>query len=518
MQFEGAAAHWLQSIQRKIPQATWLEFCGWIVTCFGRNQHQAFLRKLYHIHQNSTVTDYVDRFAELVDQLAAYEPHIDTLHYTTRFIDGLKHSIRSIVAIQCPIDLDTAYSLALLQEEVTEGGRSFTHRQPLQLPAPPPLLALPAPPKRPHQLPVPPPRPPVQSEFKATGENHRGQPSSSVSTDDRWAALRNYRKARGLCFTCGERWSRDHQCKGTVQLHVLQEVLELFPEESSVIEHDSSSSPLAELHLLASITELKDPSTLTFQLTGSVQNQQIQFLVDSGSTHSFINAKFAPLFTGVSDMAAPLRVKVANGEQLQCTKTLIACPWSCQGHVFTTQFKMLALGMYDGILGLDWLGMHSPMRIDWEEQWMSFEHQGSHVTLQSNNTPAYACTVVKLLLLHESSESTVQLPDDVVQILNQYASVFEEPIGLPPSRLCDHSIPLIPGAQPINKKPYHYNPQLKTEIEQQIAEMLASSVIRVSNSAFSSPIILVRKKDGSWRIVVDYCHLNAQEQVPSTHN
>jgi predicted aspartyl protease len=117
---------------------------------------------------------------------------------------------------------------------------------------------------------------------------------------------------------------------------VLQEVLELFPEESSVAEQESSSSLPAELHLLAAVTELKDPGTLTFQLTGSVQNQQIQFLVDSGSTHSFINAKFAPLFTGVSDMAAPLRVKVANGEQLQCTKTLIACPWSCQGHVFTT--------------------------------------------------------------------------------------------------------------------------------------------------------------------------------------
>lgn len=87
--------------------------------------------------------------------------------------------------------------------------------------------------------------------------------------------------------------------------------------------------------------------------------------------------------------------------------------------------------------------------------------------------------------------------------------MFAEPVELPPRRLCDHSIPLIAGAQPINKRPYRYSPQLKTEIERQIQEMLQSGVISLSNSSFPSPIILVRKKDGTWRIVVDYRHLNA---------
>jgi hypothetical protein len=112
-------------------------------------------------------------------------------------------------------------------------------------------------------------------------------------------------------------------------------------------------------------------------------------------------------------------------------------------------------------------------------------------------------------MVHESEESPTQLPDEVVQILKQFQVVFEEPVGLPPRRLCDHSIPLIPGAHPVNKKPYRYNPQLKSEIERQIVEMLESGVIQISTSAFSSPIILERKKDGSWCIVVDYCHLNA---------
>jgi hypothetical protein len=116
---------------------------------------------------------------------------------------------------------------------------------------------------------------------------------------------------------------------------------------------------------------------------------------------------------------------------------------------------------------------------------------------------------VELFLLHDSPESTVQLPEEVQSILQKFQTVFAEPVGLPPRRLCDHSIPLVPGAQPVNKRAYRYTPQLKDEIEKQIQEMLASGVIRISTSAFSSPIILVRKKDNSWRIVVDYRHLNA---------
>ena len=47
-------------------------------------------------------------------------------------------------------------------------------------------------------------------------------------TEDRWTQLRNYRKAKGLCFTCGEKWSKEHQCKSYVQLHVVQEMLEFL--------------------------------------------------------------------------------------------------------------------------------------------------------------------------------------------------------------------------------------------------------------------------------------------------
>jgi hypothetical protein len=230
---------------------------------------------------------------------------------------------------------------------------------------------------------------------------------ASVTADAKWIALRNYRRARGQCYTCGERYSREHQCKGTVQLHVLQEVLDLFQgEEASEEDQMSNNSSMAELHLMTTESVVKDPSTLTFQLTGVVQNQRIQFLVDSGSTHSFINNSFIPRFTNVAALKSDVKVKVANGAKMVCDKALLNCPWSCEGHQFTTQFKFLALGAYDGILGLDWLAMHSPMRVDWDEQWMSFDHKGHIVTLQSNNNPShllvqwwscYWCTSQKIL-------------------------------------------------------------------------------------------------------------------------
>ena len=80
---------------------------------------------------------------------------------------------------------------------------------------------------------------------------------------------------------------------------------------------------------------------------------------------------------------------------------------------------------------------------------------------------------------------------------------------LPPTRQYDHSIPLVQGAQPFSMRPYRFAPELKTEIEKQVQEMLDNGVIQHSNSPFSSPVLLVRKKDKTWRLVIDYRHLNA---------
>lgn len=93
--------------------------------------------------------------------------------------------------------------------------------------------------------------------------------------------------------------------------------------------------------------------------------------------------------------------------------------------------------------------------------------------------------------------------------LTEFEHLFQPASGLPRQRSCDHSIPLIPGAQPVFVQPYRYAPLLKSEIEKQVNDMLQQGIIQKSSSAFVSPVLLVKKKDQSWHFYVDYRQLNA---------
>jgi hypothetical protein len=67
----------------------------------------------------------------------------------------------------------------------------------------------------------------------------------------------------------------------------------------------------------------------------------------------------------------------------------------------------------------------------------------------------------------------------------------------------------MPGAQPINVRPYRFSPAMKDEVEAQVQKMLEHDLIQQSKSAFSSPVLLVKKKDETYCFCVDYMHLNA---------
>lgn len=112
--------------------------------------------------------------------------------------------------------------------------------------------------------------------------------------------------------------------------------------------------------------------------------------------------------------------------------------------------------------------------------------------------------------IHQTTESVPNIvQSDMQSLLEEYHDVFDQPTTLPPHRALDHSISLEPGAHPTNSRPYQYSPLQKDEIERQVSEMLDRGVIQTSMSPFASPVLLVKKKDDTWRFCVDYRHLNS---------
>lgn len=265
----------------------------------------------------------------------------------------------------------------------------------------------------------------------------------------------------------------------------------------------------------------------TVRLRGFIESAEVLMLLDSGSSHCFINEHIAISIPGWQQLQAHVHVKVANGSEILYTHELHNLVWGTQGHTFKTTFKIIPLGSYDIILGMDWLESHSPMHIDCKQKWLSFPHEGRTVKLQGilpDTIVGHPISTIQLLAMEKQDSIlyTVQVcsidsatladqdwPPEIKELISQYSSIFEEPTGLPPARSGDHQIPLIPGAQPFRLRSYHYNPAQKEEIEKQIHEMLHKGWIQFSSSPFSSPILLVKKKTGDWRLCVDFRHLNA---------
>ncbi|GJS43646.1 retrotransposon-related protein [Tanacetum coccineum] len=97
---------------------------------------------------------------------------------------------------------------------------------------------------------------------------------------------------------------------------------------------------------------------------------------------------------------------------------------------------------------------------------------------------------------------------DVVLGIQRLQKLWKVPTTLPPHRIIDHRIHLLPNTKPVNVRPYHYPHYQKCEMEKLVKEIMEQGIIRFSQSSFSSPVLLVKKKDGSYRFYVDYRALN----------
>ena len=114
------------------------------------------------------------------------------------------------------------------------------------------------------------------------------------------------------------------------------------------------------------------------------------------------------------------------------------------------------------------------------------------------------------MILCHVVDTTMSTPEiGEIRVVCEFEDVFPFEIpGLPPSRAVDLTIDLVPDTSSISEASYRMAPRETTELKVQLQELLDKGYIRPSLSPWGAPVLFVKKKDGSFRLCVDYRELN----------
>nr|GFD21414.1 putative reverse transcriptase domain-containing protein [Tanacetum cinerariifolium] len=108
------------------------------------------------------------------------------------------------------------------------------------------------------------------------------------------------------------------------------------------------------------------------------------------------------------------------------------------------------------------------------------------------------------------AEKIVRIPwENETLIIHDFPEVFPEDLpGLPPIRPVEFQIDLVPSATPVARAPYRLAPSVMKELAEQLKELSDKGFIRPRSSPWGAPVLFVKKKDGSFRMCIDYRELN----------
>jgi len=192
-------------------------------------------------------------------------------------------------------------------------------------------------------------------------------------------------------------------------------------------------------------------------------------------------------------------------------------------YVLNSPMLSIPMGGVDVVLGVQWLQSLGTIAFNFQEPFMKFCAEGKEVELRgiagklgkiiSSNSMTKLLKkeqrrIIAQLCLLEVPTSKSSISPDLQKVLDNHSKVFETPKGLPPILDHDHAINLILRSVPPNIMPYRYPYAQKSEIERMVAKMLEVDIIQPTQSLFSTPVVLVHKKDGSWCMCSNYRELN----------
>ncbi|XP_017221614.1 uncharacterized protein LOC108198371 [Daucus carota subsp. sativus] len=504
MHLDGKADVWYQSYKLMHDGGSWGDFCDAIMNRFGKTGGIDFQEEFNKLSQTGNLMEYVEKFEELKALILYRNPNLGEGYFVSSFISGLKIELKPMVRLMKPQTLMHAIEVAQFQEQTIEvilkkheskknyNGVGYKNTM----------------------------------EKKNTGEDKKNAASNYFKkiTPEEF----QYRKNNHLCYKCGEKFGQGHVCRNEQYTYMLVEDSRDEEIAKFLDEEEETEGLVTEVSLNA-LSESIVRKTIT--LDGRIGKEPIKILVDTGSSVTVLDTETAKKLGMQGEEKETIRVKMADGRVVTSKRVIPRLRWEVQQHKFCCDARILTIGGWNMIAGVDWLEQYSPILFDFKELYLKLKadkgedeqmllhgdvkEKVSIKLVRGNKLQEFNQELVKKRIINEvvsavgkEDSSKAEVPEMINKILENYAAVFEVPQALPPTRSVDHEIPLMPEAKPFKLKPYRYPHSQKTEIENQVQEMLNAGTIRKSNSPYASPVILVRKKDNSWRFCVDYRHLN----------
>ncbi|GJZ39334.1 putative reverse transcriptase domain-containing protein [Tanacetum coccineum] len=228
-----------------------------------------------------------------------------------------------------------------------------------------------------------------------------------------------------------------------------------------------------------------------------LNNCYASMLFDSGADRSSVSTTFSALFdVAPSTLDTSYAVELTDGRISETNVVLRGCTLGLLGHSFDIDLMPVELGSFDVIIGMDWLAKYHAL-IVYDEKVVCIPYGDEVLIIRAQVTSKKA----------EDESEEERLED--VPIVREFLEVFLEDLpGLPPARQVEFQIDLVPSAAPVARAPYRLAPAEMQELSTQLQEVSYRGFIRPSSSPWGAPILFVKKKDGSFRMCIDYRELN----------
>lgn len=202
-------------------------------------------------------------------------------------------------------------------------------------------------------------------------------------------------------------------------------------------------------------------------------------------------------------MQEPLRVSSPLGVSVILENICRDCPIRIGDYVLPADLIIMQMKDFDLILGMDWLSVYHA-HLDCFQKTVTFIIQdGTYYKFSGAHNLELLASVTA-----QPKEKCSKSGVEFIPIICEYDAVFKDIPCLPPSRSVDFSIELLPGTSPISMAPYHMAPVELKELKEQLEELQGKGFIHPSTSPWGAPVLFIKKKDGSFRLCIDYRQLN----------